>query len=103
MRVPVVGLVSLAIATARGQARQVLSLDRNTWLLLLVAGILGWGVSSTLYALSVELAGPSLAMIIGATAPLCALPMSIWLLGERTTYRALVGTLLAIAGIVLVV
>ena len=49
------------------------------------------------------MAGPSKTAIIAATAPIFALPMSVFFLKERLSGSILLGTTLTIAGLVLVV
>jgi drug/metabolite transporter (DMT)-like permease len=102
VRVPTVALLSSGIAAFRGEWGATRSLNRRQVLIILFIGTIGYAGTSTFYVAAVQSIGPSLAAVIGATAPLFALPMSILLLGERPTPAMLVGTLLTLAGIILV-
>ncbi len=103
VRVPFVIILSLLIGAARGGFRDLRQFDRTVLLSLLGAGVLGWGIGGSLYVTSVQLAGASRASIVGATAPLFAVPLSWALLKERPTRYTLLGTVISVAGIVLVV
>ncbi|MCA1670303.1 MAG: DMT family transporter [Thermomicrobia bacterium] len=50
-----------------------------------------------------KIAGAGRTAVLGATAPLFALPLSMLVLGERPGLRAVMGTLLTVVGIALVV
>jgi drug/metabolite transporter (DMT)-like permease len=56
--------------------------------------------SAVLYSASVKYAGVAVAAVLSATAPLFAVPLGVLVLGERLPALALVGTGIAIAGIV---
>ena len=103
VRVPVVLVVSLLIAVQRGQWQQVYHLDRRTLGLLILAGGIGWVVGGSCWVAAIRLAGPSRAAIVGSTAPLFGVPLSMVFLHERPTRYTLVGTLLTVAGIIMVV
>ena len=60
-------------------------------------------VASTLYVESIKLVGVTLTATIGATAPLYAAPLSALLLREPPSPLTAVGTLLAVAGVILVI
>ena len=102
VRVPTVGVLSSGIAALRGEWDAARDLSRRQVLIILFIGTIGYAGTSTFYVAAVQSIGPSLAAIIGTTAPLFALPMSILLLGERPTRAMLAGTLLTLAGIILV-
>ena len=103
IRVPMVVIISLLVAARRGQLNKAVHLGRRTWLLLIVAGILGWGISGTLYAAAIQLIGPSKTAVISATSPIFAVPQSMLFLHERPTKYVLAGTLMTIVGIILVI
>ena len=56
----------------------------------------------TLYVESIKLAGATFTAIIGATAPLYAAPLSALLLREPPSALTLAGTVVAVAGVILV-
>ena len=105
VRVPIAALLSLSVALRRpgalDAAERVLG-DRRTMWLLILGGLLGWVVVGTLYVESIKLAGATFTAIIGATAPLYAAPLSALLLREPPSAMTLAGTLLAVAGVILV-
>lgn len=102
VRVPVVVLLSLAIAAQRGQLPTVRCIDRMMLRCLLVCGLLGWGVSSSLYVAAIQLAGASRTAIVGCTAPLFAVPLSMIFLKERPGRYVALGTMLTVLGVGLV-
>ena len=105
VRVPIAALLSLSVALRRpgvfDVAERVLRNRRTRWYLIL-AGLLGWVVVGTLYVESIKLVGATFTAIIGATAPLYTAPLSAWLLREPPTALTVAGTLLAVAGVILV-
>ncbi|MHB1294736.1 MAG: DMT family transporter [Anaerolineae bacterium] len=103
IRVPVVMALALAFAGRNRSLGTIRQIDRASWLMLLVGGVVGWGIASTLYILAIQTIGPSKATIIGATAPMFAVPLSALFLHERPTRYTLAGTLLTTVGIALVV
>ena len=105
VRVPIAALLSLSVALRRpgvfDVAERVLR-DRRTMWLLILGGVLGWVVVGTLYVESIKLVGATFTAIIGATAPLYAAPLSALLLREPPSRLTIAGTVLAVAGVVLV-
>ena len=105
VRVPIAALLSLSVALRRpgalDAAERVLRNPRTRWLLIL-GGVLGWVVVGTLYVESIKLVGATFTAIIGATAPLYAAPLSALFLREPPSRLTLVGTVVAVAGVVLV-
>ena len=68
-----------------------------------IAGFFGMGFASLLYVASIKLVGATIGAVIGSTAPLFALPISILYLKERITWKGVLGTIATILGIWLVV
>ena len=105
VRVPIAALLSLSVALRRpgalDAAERVLR-DRRTLWLLILGGLLGWVLVGTLYVESIKLAGATFTAIIGATAPLYAAPLSALLLREPPGALTIAGTVLAVAGVILV-
>ena len=105
VRVPLAALLSLSVALRRpgalDSAERVLRNPRTRWLLIL-GGVLGWVLVGTLYVESIKLVGATFTAIIGATAPLYAAPLSALFLREPPSRLTLVGTILAVAGVILV-
>lgn len=67
------------------------------------AGLIGTAFGSLLYVYSVTELGAARAAVFSSTSPLMALPLSIIFLKERMTRRIGVGTVLCVAGVVLLV
>lgn len=103
LRVPVVVVVLLLIARFQKKLAVVRTFDRRLWSMLVIAGIVGWGVAGSLQALAVQFAGPSRTAIIAATAPIFASVASAIFLKERPTVTVWVGTAMTILGLVFVV
>ena len=105
VRVPIAALLSLSVALRRpgalDAAARVLC-DRRTLWLLILGGLLGWVVVGMLYVESIKLAGAAFTAIVGATAPLYAAPLSALLLREPPSAMTLAGTVMAVAGVILV-
>ncbi|HEY8491964.1 MAG TPA: EamA family transporter [Dehalococcoidia bacterium] len=96
------GLLAFVLATRpRDLATPFLSVRHAAS--LVAAGLLGTGFGSLLYVYSVAEAGAARAALLSATAPLMALPLSIFVLGERLTAPRAAGTVLCVLGIMLVV
>jgi len=70
---------------------------------IVAAGFAGTAFGSLLYVYAVVTAGAARTAVLSATSPLMALPLSIIFLGEKFTRRIGAGTLLCVAGIILVV
>ena len=103
VRVPSVALIALLVAAKRGNLKEVRTLSRNTVILLVTAGVLGWGLGSWLFTSALQLVGASKTTIVGAAAPLFAVPLSMIFLHEKPGRLTLVGTFLTVLGIALVV
>ena len=106
VRVPAAALLSLTVALRRPgafDAAQRALRNRSTMRWLILASLLGWVVASTLYVESIKLVGVTVTATIGATAPLYATPLSALLLREPPSALTAVGTLLAVAGVILVI
>lgn len=104
MRTPAgaVALVTFGMATMPRAMRAPFS-DRRQLGGIIAAGLLGTAFGSLMYVYAVVEAGAARTAVLSATAPLMGLPLSIIFLGERMTRRIGIGTLLCVAGILLVV
>ena len=103
VRAPIVIVFGLALAGWRGGLERLRTLQRREWLLLALSGVLGWVLAGSMWLAAVQLVGASITSTIGATAPVFAVPLGILFLKERPTYHTLLGTLLSVAGIILVI
>jgi drug/metabolite transporter (DMT)-like permease len=77
--------------------------ERGHILGIAAAGLAGTAFGSLMYVYAVVTAGAARTAVLSATSPLLALPLSMVFLGERFTRRIGAGTVLCVAGIVLVV
>lgn len=77
--------------------------SRRSTKMILAGGFLGMTLGSLLYTYTVDLIGAAVASLLGSTAPLFALPISIFFLNERYTTKSIFGALLTVLGVILVV
>ena len=70
---------------------------------VVIAGFFGMGIGSILYVNAVFFTGAAVTSVIASTAPLFALPFTIFFLKEKVTPLILLGTILTISGVWLVV
>lgn len=102
IRVPALAAALWSIALVRGSWRQLAILQGREWVILVVGGLIGWGLGSMLFVQTVALIGPAQAAIITSTSPMFALPLSAIFLRERLNKRVVGGTVLTIIGVILV-
>jgi drug/metabolite transporter (DMT)-like permease len=57
-------------------------------------------VSSVMFVASIKYAGVIVASVLSSTAPLFAIPLGVVFLGERLPLTAVLGAVVAVAGIV---
>lgn len=96
------GMLAFGLATARADLASPLR-DRNLVFGIVAVAVLGTLFGSLLYVYAVGEAGPGKASILNACAPLLALPLSVFVLKERLTPLVAAGTVVCVAGIILVV
>ena len=101
VRLPLAALVLFATPWGWAAPRQMLEADRATLWRVALLGLITAG-SSVLFVTGVKWADVAVAAVLSSTAPLFALPLGLIFLGERVTPRALLGTALAIGGVVLI-
>lgn len=102
VRTPAMALIFCAIVALRRTWPKLLALSRREWVIVIVGGLIGWGLGSVLFLLAVSLAGPTRAAILTSTAPLFALPLGVAFLRERPNLGVWIGTALTVAGVILV-
>lgn len=102
LRMPVASL--LLFSASRGRTgRPIRRYGWRPFLLLVGLALLGTGMGSLTYLGALKLAGAGKTAVLGACAPLFALPLSMLVLGERPGPRGIAGTCLTVIGIALVV
>lgn len=99
------GAVALLAFAATMQPRELRApfRERGHILGIAAAGLAGTAFGSLMYVYAVVTAGAARTAVLSATSPLLALPLSMVFLGERFPRRIGAGTVLCVAGIVLVV
>jgi drug/metabolite transporter, DME family len=86
----------------RGTLRGLREIDWRSWLAIVIASLVGTGLGSLLFVLSIQMIGAGRTAVLTSTAPLMAIPMAVLWLHERPGRWTLFGALLATAGIILV-
>jgi drug/metabolite transporter (DMT)-like permease len=76
---------------------------RRATKIVLIAAFFGMAWGSLLYTYAVKLIGASIASVLGSISPLFALPISIFFLKEKFSYKSILGVLLTVSGVILVV
>ncbi len=100
VRLPLAGLVLLATPWGWGAATQMGRAGRGVLVRVALLGAITAG-SSVLFVTGVKLADIAVAAVLSSTSPLFAIPLGLIFLGERLTARAVLGTLVTVAGLAL--
>lgn len=91
-------LILLLVLRASGQR---LASPRGHWPRLLLLSLFNIALWNALVAFGLTMVPAGRGAILGYTMPALAVPLSIWLLGERPTARKLAGLALGLAGLAL--
>jgi DME family drug/metabolite transporter len=102
IRQPLGALLLLVPNLFRGQWRELRSLDRRSWGIIVLASLIGTGLGTFLFIIAIQMSGAGRTAILASTAPLMAVPFSMMWMGERPTRLTFAGTLLTTFGIALV-
>jgi drug/metabolite transporter (DMT)-like permease len=104
MRVVVATLVIWLGAAVGRQARSSVSSlrDRRALVLILGGAVVGPVLGMTLSLASVQLSEVGIASTLMAMSPVLLLPLAHWIFGERITLRAILGTVVAMAGVAMI-
>jgi drug/metabolite transporter (DMT)-like permease len=102
VRQPMAATMMLGFSLVSGRWKDLRELDRRSWLTIVGASLVGTGMGSLLFVLSIQMIGAGRTAVLTSTAPLMAIPLAMLWLHERPNRRTLIGALLATAGIVLV-
>jgi bacterial/archaeal transporter family protein len=102
IRMLALSLMLWLIVLIRRSYGQLKTLSRREWVILLVGGMIGWGLGNLFFVMAVSMLGPTRAAILGSTPPLFALPLSIIWLKEKPNLAIVGGTILAVVGIAFV-
>ena len=98
VRLPLAGLLLMATPWGWGTPAQITRADRSVLARVALLGTIT-AASSVLFVTGVKLADVAVAAVLSSTAPLFAIPLGLIFLGERLTARAVLGTLVTVAGL----
>lgn len=103
IRLPVAAslLVLAALIPAESSVRRR-ALRHRTIGILIVSGILAFGVASVLFIVALEKVGAGQTVVLFSIGPLFALPLGAVFLGERITLWVVAGSVLALIGVALI-
>ena len=74
----------------------------QTWLILLIASIIGTSIGAYLYTEAAHTAGAVVMSLLASASPLFSLPLTYWLNKERITKFGFLGVLSTILGVIVV-
>lgn len=95
----VVGLTFWGLATRELVSWFMPVRHLRTLVVLLIASFIGAFLGTWLSVVALKYTYASVAAAFNSTSPLFVLPLSIWLLKERVSYRAIAGAVVSVAGI----
>ena len=72
----------------------------KTWLVLLIASIIGTSIGAYLYTEAARTAGPNVMSLLASASPLFSLPLTYWLNKERITKYGFLGVVSTILGVI---
>jgi len=75
----------------------------KTWLVLLIASIIGTSIGAYLYTEAARTAGPNVMSLLASASPLFSLPLTYWLNKERITKYGFLGILSTTLGVIVVI
>lgn len=99
VRLPLAGLLLMATPWGWGAPSLMVRASRGVLARVALLGAITAG-SSVLFVTGVKYADVAVAAVLSSTAPLFAIPLGLIFLGERLTVRAVFGTLVTVAGLV---
>jgi drug/metabolite transporter (DMT)-like permease len=103
VRQPMGAVAMLGLNLVRGQWGDLRQMPRRSWEIILFASLVGTGVGSLLFVQAIQMVGAGRTAVLTSTSPLLAIPFAMLWLQERPNRRTVLGTVLAVGGIVLVV
>jgi drug/metabolite transporter (DMT)-like permease len=99
VRLPLAGALLWATPWAWSARQRLAESTRAArWRLAALAALTA--VSSVLFVAGLKYAGVAVATVLSSTAPMFAIPLGFFLLGERLETRAIIGTAVTVAGVV---
>ena len=101
--VSAVALTFIAIPKRKQRVLQLRRYGPKTLGLIAIAGVLTYGVAAVGYVSAIQMIGAGKTVLLTASAPLFALPISVIFLSERPTRSTIAGIIISVAGVCLVV
>jgi drug/metabolite transporter (DMT)-like permease len=102
VRIPAAGaFLGFAVLSQPNASLRRRAVPRRSMSVLTIAGVVGTGVGSLLFIYAVQEAGAGKTAVLSSISPIFALPLSVIFLGEKITRWLLLGTALAVVGIIL--
>lgn len=98
---PATGITFLFTIIVLGPDK-IFSLSLNSYIVLLLSGVIGLGFGDLFYLLSIKRMGPSPSITVSSTYPLITIAFSILFLGESVNFFVLLGTFLVVVGIAII-
>ena len=98
VRLPLAGLLLLSTPWGWDAPAQIARVNRGVLARVAILGAIT-AASSVLFVTGVKLADVAVAAVLSSTAPIFAIPLGLIFLGERLTARAVLGTLVTVAGL----
>jgi drug/metabolite transporter (DMT)-like permease len=77
-------------------------ISAKSWILLLIASLIGTSLGAYLYTESVHLAGPNVVSLIATASPLFALPLTYFINKEKISRFGFIGVILTILGVAII-
>ena len=102
IRVPALSLALFGVVAIRRTWPQLRTLSTREWVIMVAGGLIGWGLGSTLFVITIGMLGATRTAIITSASPLFALPLSVVFLKERVNWAVLMGTACTVVGVILV-
>lgn len=102
VRLSILAIALFGLSLRQGGIGRLEVYGFRTLFVVFLAGVIGMGLGTYTFLSAVQRAGAARASVLTASTPLFGVPLAI-LLKEKVSARALVGTVLTVAGVVLTV
>jgi uncharacterized membrane protein len=99
IRQPLGAFFLLGLSLRQGRWRAVRGLTWQSWMVILLASLVGTGLGSLFFVMAIQMAGAGRTAVLTSTAPLLAIPFAMLWLQERPNRWTVAGTLLTTMGI----
>ncbi|MEX2689031.1 MAG: EamA family transporter [Candidatus Njordarchaeum guaymaensis] len=93
-------MCALIVLLKLDQARR--EIDKKTLIIAMIGGIFGIGVGDWFFYLSLANIGASVTSALTTSSPLLSLFLAFILLKEKITWKQILGTILIIAGVLII-